>query len=54
MPRLSQEVRNQAIWMIIATMTMRDVAQILNVNKNTVDRLVQRHRVSGSVNDRPS
>ena len=39
--------------MIRAGMTMRDVARILNVNKNTVDRLVQRHRVSGSVTDRP-
>ena len=40
--------------MIRAGMTMRDVARILKyVNKNTVDRLVQRHRVSGSVTDRP-
>ena len=33
MPRLSQEVRNQAIGMIRAGMTMRDVARLLNVNK---------------------
>ena len=30
MPRLSREVRNQAIGMIRAGMTMRDVAWILN------------------------
>ena len=53
MPRLSQEVRNQAIGMIRAGMTIRGVARILNVNKNTVARLVQRHRVSGSVTDHP-
>ena len=53
MPRLSQEARNQAIGMIRAGMTMRAVAGLFNVDKNTVDRLVQRHRVSGSVTDRP-
>ena len=33
MPRLSQEVRNQAIGMIRAGTTMRDVARLSNVNK---------------------
>ena len=38
--RLSQDIRNQAIDMIRAEMTVRGVAGQLNVNKNTVDRIV--------------
>ena len=44
MPRLSQDIRNQAKGMIRAGMTVRGDAGQLNVNKNTVDRIVQRHR----------
>ena len=40
MPRLSQDIRNQALGMIRAGMTVRGVAGQLNVNKNTVDRIV--------------
>ena len=53
MPRLSQDIRNQALGMIRAGMTVRGVAAQLNVDKNTVQRLVQRHRANGSVSDRP-
>ena len=33
-------------------MSVRNIAQLLTVNKNTVQQLIQRYRVSGSVIDR--
>ena len=39
MPRLSRDVKNQAIGMIAAGLTMNDVAGRLNVHRKTVGRL---------------
>ena len=49
MPRLSRDVRNQAIGMLAAGLTVNDVAGRLNVHRNTVGRLLSRYRRTGIV-----
>ena len=51
MPRLSRDVRNQAIGMIAAGMSVNAVAGRLNVHRNTVGRLLGRYRRTGIVAD---
>ena len=53
MPRLSRDVRNQVIRMVEAGMPVMVVARRLNVNRNTIGRVISRHRRTGDVGDGP-
>lgn len=53
MPRLSEPERNQAIGMLRAGMTAREVARRFNVHECTVCRLHTRFRQTHVVSDRP-
>ena len=48
MPRLSRDLRNQAIGMIAAGSKIKDVAARLNVHRNTISSLLIRHRRTGT------
>ena len=52
MPRLPDNLRSEAIGMIVAGMTPAAVARRLNCHKTTIARLVQRFQATGSVKDR--
>ena len=53
MGRLNDAQRNQAIGMITGGMSYREVARRMNCSHQTISRLVERHTVTGSVDDRP-
>ena len=53
MPRLSEQERNQAIGMLRAGMTAREVARRFNVHEGTVCCLQTRFRQTHVVSDRP-
>ena len=52
MPSLNDVQRNQAVGMVMAGMPYRDVAHRMNCAHSTIVQLVERHTVTGSVNDR--
>ena len=53
MPRLSEVERGQAIAMLVQGQGQQQVAAHFGVHIRTIERLVQRLRVTGRVNDRP-
>ena len=53
MPRLGQNVREQAVAMIQAGTTHQAVADYFNVSRITISRLMIRIRKTGTTNDRP-
>ena len=53
MPRLKQDIRNQAIGMLAAGMAVGNVAGRLRVHRNTIGSLTRRYRINGNVRDSP-
>ena len=53
MPRLSNDVRNQAIRMLNAGMSATVVSRHSGCTRKTIERLRRRFRVTGNVADRP-
>ena len=53
MPRLNNDVRNQAIWILNAGMSATIVSRHFGCTRKTMERLRRRFRVTGYVADRP-
>jgi transposase len=53
MPRLSNNDRNQALGMLRAGISTREVARLFNCHQSTVVRLRQRFQTTNNVSDRP-
>ena len=53
MPRLNNDERNQAIWMLNAGMSATVVSRHFGCIRKTIERLRRRFRVTGNVADRP-
>ena len=53
MPRLNNDERNQAIWMLNAGMSATVVSQHFGCTRRTIERLWRQFRVTGNVTDRP-
>ena len=53
MPRLSNNERNQALGMLRAGISTREVARLFNCHQSTVVRLRQRFQTTNNVSDRP-
>lgn len=53
MPRLNNENRNRILGLLDAGISQKDIARRFNVDRTTIYRLVQRVRLTGTVNDRP-
>ena len=53
MPRLNNDERNQAIWMLNAGMSATVVSRHFSCTRKTIERLRRRFRVTGNVADRP-
>ena len=53
MPRLGNDERHHAMGMLDGGMSCRQVAHHFGCSPSTITRLLQRHRETGSVNDRP-
>uniref|UniRef100_A0A8C7WZ85 Transposase Tc1-like domain-containing protein n=1 Tax=Oryzias sinensis TaxID=183150 RepID=A0A8C7WZ85_9TELE len=53
MPQMSQVLREHAIGMLIAGMSIRTVARELNIHFSTISRLQRRFREFGSTSNRP-
>ena len=53
MPRLSNNDRNQALGMLRAGISTREVARLFNCHQSTVVRLRQRFKTMNNVSDRP-
>ena len=52
MPRLSRDERSTAVGMLMGGMSQAAIARHFRCSRRTISRLIQRHRVSGSVADR--
>ena len=53
MPRLNNDERNQAIWMLNAGMSATVVSRHFGCTRKTIERLRTRFRVTGNVANRP-
>jgi transposase len=53
MARLNMDERNQAIGMLRAGQNVSDVSRAFNCTRATINRLITRFRITGSVRDRP-
>ena len=53
MPRLGNDERRRAMGMLDGGMSCRQVARHFGCSPSTITKLLQRHRETGSVNDRP-
>ncbi len=53
MPWLSEKERHQAIGMLTAGATARDVARLFGCCRKTIERLAARYRHTGTVRDQP-
>ncbi|MEW8547199.1 MAG: helix-turn-helix domain-containing protein [Candidatus Thiodiazotropha sp.] len=53
MPRLSENERNQALGMVRANMSIRQVARHFHCHSSTVSRLLNRVQQTGTTRDRP-
>lgn len=53
MPRLGQDVRNQAIGMSLLGVGKRHIARQFGCHHSTISRLVRRYQQTGVVRDRP-
>ena len=53
MPRLSNNDRNQALGMLRAGISTREVTRLFNFHQSTVVRLRQRFQTTNNVSDRP-
>ena len=53
MPRLTNDQRNQAIWMLKSGINQERVARHFHVHQSTVSRLNNRYRATGRVSDCP-
>ena len=53
MPRLSDNQRHEVWGMVQGGISRREIARRMNCSTSTITRLVNRHRQTGSLNDRP-